>query len=223
MSTSLRDNSSGFLYLCATRQRPCFGTLKVSRAPERSPANLPDFRFGCPSTNLKRNSGVMHLHSGVTPFATLAPRAASLHSTLVSFRTYIGVRKCVRRLLESQIQVLSCFRDPPARLACVSAPNIVSLGRRFGVKRTHRIHRQRRPSGVARGGVDFHRIPTASPEPEGDRAGHRSRTSPNGMSVIAALHDPLAVLAANDLSDMVRPDDDRPDGWTAGIRSVVSP
>ena len=37
------------------------------------------------------------------------------------------------------------------------------------------------------------------------------------MTVVAALHDPLAVLLTNDLADVVTPDDDSTDGWTTGV------
>jgi len=37
------------------------------------------------------------------------------------------------------------------------------------------------------------------------------------MSIIAALDDPLAIFVANNLSDMVAPYDDGPDGWSTGI------
>jgi len=43
------------------------------------------------------------------------------------------------------------------------------------------------------------------------------------MAVIAALDNPLAVLLADDLTDMVTPDDDRANGRAAGIRSIMSP
>ena len=53
--------------------------------------------------------------------------------------------------------------------------------------------------------------------PESDGTGERSGTRPNGMTVIAALHDPLAVLLANDFTDVVPPDDDCAYGWATGI------
>jgi len=37
------------------------------------------------------------------------------------------------------------------------------------------------------------------------------------MTVVAALHDPLAVLLTNDLTDVVTPDDDRANGRSAGV------
>lgn len=43
------------------------------------------------------------------------------------------------------------------------------------------------------------------------------------MTVIAALHDPLAVLLADDLSDVVAPDHDRADARAAGVGSVMGP
>src|SRR5215471_9095639 len=43
------------------------------------------------------------------------------------------------------------------------------------------------------------------------------------MRVIAALHQPLTILAANDLADVVFPDDDNANGRTTSIYAVVSP
>jgi hypothetical protein len=37
------------------------------------------------------------------------------------------------------------------------------------------------------------------------------------MAVVAALHDPLTILVADDLADVVTPDDDGPDRWSTGI------
>jgi hypothetical protein len=37
------------------------------------------------------------------------------------------------------------------------------------------------------------------------------------MAVVTTLHDPLTVLLADDLADVVAPDDDSPDRWAAGI------
>jgi hypothetical protein len=37
------------------------------------------------------------------------------------------------------------------------------------------------------------------------------------MAVVAALHDPLTVLVADDLADVVTPDDDSPDCWSTGV------
>jgi hypothetical protein len=37
------------------------------------------------------------------------------------------------------------------------------------------------------------------------------------MTVIAALHDPLTVQLANDVTDVVRPNHDRANGWASGI------
>ena len=53
--------------------------------------------------------------------------------------------------------------------------------------------------------------------PKRNGTSQRSRTRPNGVAVIAALHDPLTVLLADDLADVVTPDDDGPDGWATGI------
>src|SRR6516165_4640152 len=43
------------------------------------------------------------------------------------------------------------------------------------------------------------------------------------MRVIAALHQPLTIFAANDLADVVSPDDDNANGRTTSIYTVVSP
>jgi hypothetical protein len=37
------------------------------------------------------------------------------------------------------------------------------------------------------------------------------------MTVITALHDPLTVLLAHNLTDVVTPDHDRANGWATGI------
>jgi len=59
--------------------------------------------------------------------------------------------------------------------------------------------------------------------PERDGAGERPRAGPHRMAVIAALHDPLAVLVADNLADMVPPDDDGTDRRSASVAAVVSP
>jgi len=43
------------------------------------------------------------------------------------------------------------------------------------------------------------------------------------MRVIAALHQPLTILAANNLADVVSPDDDNANGRTTSIYAEVSP
>ncbi len=43
------------------------------------------------------------------------------------------------------------------------------------------------------------------------------------MTVIAALHDPLAVFLADNLADVVAPDHDSADARTAGISAVMGP
>src|SRR6516164_10859042 len=43
------------------------------------------------------------------------------------------------------------------------------------------------------------------------------------MRVIAALHQPLTILAANNLADVVSPDNDSANGRTTSIYAVVSP
>ena len=62
-----------------------------------------------------------------------------------------------------------------------------------------------------------------SAPPKRDCTRHRSRTRPNGVAVVTALHDPLTVLVANDFAHVVPPDDDGADGRTACARPVVSP
>ena len=37
------------------------------------------------------------------------------------------------------------------------------------------------------------------------------------MTIVAALYDPSTVLVADDLADVVTPDDDRANGWATGI------
>jgi hypothetical protein len=34
------------------------------------------------------------------------------------------------------------------------------------------------------------------------------------MAVVTALHDPLTIFLADDLADVVTPDDDGPDRWS---------
>jgi len=34
------------------------------------------------------------------------------------------------------------------------------------------------------------------------------------MAIVTALHDPLTILVADDLADVVTPDDDGPDRWS---------
>jgi hypothetical protein len=43
------------------------------------------------------------------------------------------------------------------------------------------------------------------------------------MTVVAAVDDPLSVLATNNSADVVRPDNDRTDGRATGVRAIVSP
>src|ERR1700744_4245121 len=43
------------------------------------------------------------------------------------------------------------------------------------------------------------------------------------MAVVAALDDPLAVLATDDLADVMAPDHDRTDRRTTGVAAVVRP
>jgi len=37
------------------------------------------------------------------------------------------------------------------------------------------------------------------------------------VAVVAALYDPLTVLVADDLADVMTSDDDRTNGWATGI------
>jgi hypothetical protein len=53
--------------------------------------------------------------------------------------------------------------------------------------------------------------------PECNGTGQRSRPRPNGMTVIAALHNPLTVLLADDLADVVTPDDNRANSRTTSV------
>jgi hypothetical protein len=62
----------------------------------------------------------------------------------------------------------------------------------------------------------------ASP-PEGDDPRQRSGTSPDGMAIIAASNNPLPVLLADNLSDVVRPDHDGADGGAASIDAIMRP
>src|SRR6185312_10228744 len=59
--------------------------------------------------------------------------------------------------------------------------------------------------------------------PERDRPRQRTGARPNPAAVIAALHDPLAVFLTHDLTDVVRPDDDRSHRRPACIRAIASP
>ena len=43
------------------------------------------------------------------------------------------------------------------------------------------------------------------------------------MAVIATLNYPLTLLPADDLTDVVTPDDDCSDSWTTCIRPIVGP
>jgi hypothetical protein len=43
------------------------------------------------------------------------------------------------------------------------------------------------------------------------------------VTIIAALNNPLAVLLADDLTNVMTPDDDRTHMRAAGIRSVMRP
>ena len=43
------------------------------------------------------------------------------------------------------------------------------------------------------------------------------------MSIISALNDPLPVFLADNFTDVMTPDHDRPDSWTAGIGAEVGP
>jgi hypothetical protein len=67
------------------------------------------------------------------------------------------------------------------------------------------------------------RLCLPSAPPKRDCAGHRSRARPDGVAVIAAPHDPLTVFLAYDFTDVVTPDDDGPNRWATGVRSVAGP
>ena len=54
-------------------------------------------------------------------------------------------------------------------------------------------------------------------------ARQRPRARPNSVPIIAALHQPLTILAANNLADVVSPDDDNANGRTTSIYAEVSP
>jgi hypothetical protein len=43
------------------------------------------------------------------------------------------------------------------------------------------------------------------------------------VTIIAAFHDPLAIFLADDFTDVVAPDHNGADRWTARVRSIVSP
>ena len=62
------------------------------------------------------------------------------------------------------------------------------------------------PSGSYRGALEC-----GLGLPKGNGTSQRSRTRPNRMAVVAALHDPLTVLVADDFADVVTPDNDSPD------------
>ena len=47
--------------------------------------------------------------------------------------------------------------------------------------------------------------------PERNRPREQPRTRPNAAAVVTALHDPLTVLLAYDLADVVAPHDDSSD------------
>jgi hypothetical protein len=59
--------------------------------------------------------------------------------------------------------------------------------------------------------------------PEGNRTRQRSRTRSNGVAVVAASDDPVTILLADDLADVVTPNDNGPNRWSTGIRTIVSP
>lgn len=58
---------------------------------------------------------------------------------------------------------------------------------------------------------------------ERDGASQRARPRAHGMSIVAALYDPLAVLLTHDLANVVTPNDDRADRRAARIGSVSRP
>ena len=56
-----------------------------------------------------------------------------------------------------------------------------------------------------------------------DRVGDRPRSGSHRVPVVAALNDPLTVFLADNFSDVMPPDDDRADRWSAGVRSIAGP
>lgn len=58
---------------------------------------------------------------------------------------------------------------------------------------------------------------------ERDGTSYRPWPSTYRVPVVAALHDPLAVLLAYDLANVVAPNNDRADGRAAGIAAVPGP
>ncbi len=59
--------------------------------------------------------------------------------------------------------------------------------------------------------------------PERNGPGQRPRTRPNSVAIVAALHDPLTAILADDLADVMTPDNDRADRRSTGIRPIMSP
>ena len=59
--------------------------------------------------------------------------------------------------------------------------------------------------------------------PERNGAGQRARTRPHRMTIVAAVHDPLAIFLANDFSDVVTPHHDGANGRTARVGAVMRP
>jgi hypothetical protein len=53
---------------------------------------------------------------------------------------------------------------------------------------------------------------------ERNPARQRSRAGSNSMAIVSTLDDPLAVLATDDLADVMAPDHDRADGQAPALR-----
>ena len=85
--------------------------------------------------------------------------------------------------------------------------------RSFSTEPTRRGNSDSKPRGLER------RVGV----PERDRTSQRPRTRPNGVPVVAALHDPLAIFLADNFSDVVAPDDNGADRRTAGVGSIMRP
>ena len=76
---------------------------------------------------------------------------------------------------------------------------------------TVKARTNKKSSGWVSSGSRRHALERGLGLPKRNGTRQRSRTRPNGMAVIAALHDPLTVLVADDLAHVVTPDDDGSD------------
>src|SRR6185437_1070724 len=59
--------------------------------------------------------------------------------------------------------------------------------------------------------------------PESNGAGQRARTRPHRMTIVAAVHDPLAIFPTDDFSDVVTPHHDGAHRGTARVGAVMRP